>query len=558
MKEKYFNMKTTLGFLGFIAIVYILFPVQFEVNDDSFLMEYISGSKTGKPQIVPFIMTIYYSAIVAGLDSITSAVPWYTIILLLIIFIDSFIIYKCFISLLSNKILAISCFFLMYIGAILYCSINITYTTVSGLSTAACGSLLIYVLRNRIAKVKISSPPYVIILLLSFLASNVRITGGLVTVVIICFIIFGNFFVVRKIYKEDIIIAIVALAIIFGTRLSNEIYVDKTDWKEYVILHDERSIYKDFDHLEYANNEEIYNGIGWDENVYTLVNKWCFLDQSIDIQDFAILNQQYTSGDKNYVNMFTNAINRMFQENIVKTTIIMWFLLLFFIGLIILHKGRKDLLLEYIFDVGFLCLYIAFIILLYIKGRTPLRTIHLSLLSTFIPGLLSMLVLLEKLLKDYEKHQKVIFIGICVALIVPISLIGANLVKNREQYDYEYCNKVYDIAIKNHSNIYVMDRSIITPLSPYKTYKRDETPYNVFFWGGWLYGSPIMKTQFYTNGLEELSFEVMLNENAYFVGNEEGFQLLLTYYENHYIDIEAEINEKLEDSEFFIYSFRTK
>ena len=70
-------------FIAFMSLLmYFIVKPRFGTNDDSAMMYLIAGYFTGETEVLPYVLNIGYSSIVAALYEVLPIFPWYTLSLI--------------------------------------------------------------------------------------------------------------------------------------------------------------------------------------------------------------------------------------------------------------------------------------------------------------------------------------------------------------------------------------------------------------------------------------------------------------------------------------------
>lgn len=536
----------------FIILTYIVFKVQAENNDDPGMMQYISGFLTGKPDILPYIMGMPYTYLISRLYLLSTEIPWYGLAYVLINTGAVLVICHRFIRKNCTKE-NYFCFLCIYISFFVYQLTNVQFTMVAGLAGTAA-VVIVYDIDEE-KKIRISD--IVLAVIFSFLSYNIRYQCGLVALGVMIYCVLGNGILLKKWNKKQIICLLSCIGIMVISALSNEIYVNNTDWKEYVDLNSERSLYMDLAVIKYDEDEELYNSIGWDEDIFYLTTHWCFMDDSASRENFAILNLENKKRMADNVESVGQRIWK-FLSDIVEFTrtlkwqiaiLVGWLLWILADLLYSIHSKEPENIRRLIYSIGFYGIAAALIMYLIFFGRYNSRTVIMILSSCMIPGF----ILSSINLKNIYKKQKMLSIMLSFGLII---LVAGGLCKQkwRTIYTYDTWDSVYDYVLKHKDCIYIGDGSMILPADLFKTFTAEEQPTNYSFWGGWLADSPMAANFLETNELQDLTLEDMLDDNKFFIGDAVYVDYLLSYYNKRYDNVEAEIY--YETDQFAVYGFR--
>lgn len=535
-----------------LILTYIVFGVQAENNDDPGMMQYISGFLTGKPDILPYIMGMPYTYVISRLYLLSTAIPWYGLAFVLINTGAVLIICeKCIKNNCTKE--NYFCFLCIYVSIFLYQLTNVQFTMVAGLAGTA--AIMIIYDMNEEKKIRIFD--IVLAVIFSFFSYNIRYQCGLVALGVMVYCVLGNGILLKKWSKKQIICLFSCIGIMVISALSNMIYINNTDWKEYVDLNSERSLYMDLAVIKYDENEDFYESIGWDEDIYYLTTDWCFMDDSANRENFAILNIE---NKKRMAENMVSVGQRIWKilSDIVEfertlrwqiAILVGWSLWILVDFLYLIHSKGPETIRKFIYSAGFYAIALALIMYLIIFGRYNSRTVIMILSSCLLPGFRLSSINLQCI----HKEKKIVGITLAMGLFI-LAVSGLCKQKQRPIYTYDTWNSVYEYVLKHKDCIYVGDGSMILPNDLFKTFTPGEQPTNYTFWGGWLADSPMAANYLEANGLQDLKLADMLDDNKFFVGDTAYMDYLLSYYNKRFDDVTAEVYYQTD--QFTVYGFR--
>lgn len=531
-----------------IVLTYVMFTVQADSNDDPGMMQYISGFYCGKPGILPYIMGTPYTFLISMLYRITTQIPWYGLIFMIINIGAIWVIFLKYMKD-SYNINRYLIFIGLYIVLFLWQLTNIQFTMVAGLAGGAAIMLVNDSCENDKKNIKVLE--IILTLVFFFFSYNIRYQCGYVTLAVIAYITIGKGVLYKKWNKKQIISFISCIIILGLSYICNNEYINNTEWKAYETLNAQRSYYMDTEHLSYNENFEIYKSIGWDENIYCLINSWCFMVEEANYESFKTINEfsLQTKMDLNLdiLNSVTDFISLLKTETIV---LFFWLCGIILFGIHKIKQSNEYKFKEMIYISGFIIMAVIFVMYLIFFGRYNSRVIIMMFDCCLIPGVYAIIT-------DFERHDfmyKKVAEKIVIASLLVMSVLSLNKQFNRSIITYDKWDSVYEYVISNKDNVYVGDGSMISPCDLFESFSEETAPTNYFWWGGWLAESPFAKSQKEKNNLKQLYLDDMLDENKYFIGNKEYMNLLHNYYNNRYYNVNSKIFCEIDD--YIVYGFR--
>lgn len=534
-----------------LILTYIVFTVQAESNDDPVIMQYISGYVTGKPDALPYLFGVSYTYFISRLYEFTTNIPWYGLAYVLIntgavlVICDRFMRRNCTIR---NYV----CFLCLYVSFFVYQLTNIQFTMVAGLSGAAA----IMVVYDVHEEEKIKASDIVLAVIFAFFSYNIRFECSLVMLGVMIYAVLGNIILLRKQNRNQIICLLLCIGVMVISALCNTIYVNTTEWKEYVKLAYERARFMDYEILEYEDDEDIYTSVGWDNDVYYLTRNWCFMDDGTDLETFVTLNIENEkrlaardSIDKKIRGFLSDIW--MFQRKMRWQCIILIGVGLWIIAdfIYIMHMKEPKITGYFVYALGFYMIAIVLVLYFLMRGRYNDRSLIMILTCSLVPGINSLSANLNRCCDRKKKIN--ILLGCGLILLVLSSL---NKQMRRTLYSYDKWDDIHEYVLEHNDCIYIGDGSLISPDRLFRTFTKEQQPVNYIFWGGWLANSPLYKNHLDANGIQHFGLEDMLDDNRYFIGSDEYIEFLESYYNNRFGKVESKIYYETDD--FIVYGFR--
>lgn len=140
-RERHRLLLSTIIVLALLLLTWSLIPIVFETNDDSFMMGYLAGAWTGKPEADTIFSLFLWGRIVSALYVVNAGIPWYTLIFLALIFLSLTAV--CYCLMVSFPKWGEGVFCLLYFCMFLYYTVLLQFTMVSAYCGAAALSLLL-------------------------------------------------------------------------------------------------------------------------------------------------------------------------------------------------------------------------------------------------------------------------------------------------------------------------------------------------------------------------------------------------------------------------------
>lgn len=537
-----------------LALTWSLIPITFETNDDAFMMNFVSGGKTGKPEADTVFSLFLWGRIVSSLYAVNAGIPWYTLIFLGLIGLSLTTVCYCVVSSFPK---AGGCLFcLLYFCMFLYYSVIVQYTVVSAYCGVAAVSLLMIGKKDEDRKHIIRNS---IIIFFTFFAVNIRSRVGYLVLgnaafaicleILFCLLKVSDRQKIKKMLFSFFSICIVVVI----SMASNDIHESLEDWEDFREFNSERVSFTDYSKLDYESNRALFDKIGWSEEFYELVKRWFFMDESVNAETFRQINERNVHGS---FRIGRSLLHDWFPK--IEFQFKVWvLLLLFLLADAVIHRkgGYKRSI------VSFLWLFVWYAEAQYFgyTGRVMERAFEAW----------TLLAVILSILGSAEDHQvkEEMTRSVIEGVIVPVLILALCLVcvwnpsggytkaeafslarseTKKTQADIE------DYVMEHPKNIYIAGTSLSWDGGPWRVYKESQ-PYNLIFWGGSFYQSPLYHAQLKRIGVEHIYMDDFFKENVQFIAKERPDENLCSVMEEKFPGCTYEITD--EEEGFIVYRF---
>ncbi len=484
-------------------------------NDDGGIQSALSGFTTGEPYPYHQFISVILSFPIAGLYKILPGVQWWYVWSLVAMAVGIFLVQYCFLRVAVNgkhSLIVVFCILIFLdIGFFIYPIANVSFTIVP----AILGTGLIAGLFWLAEKETIKHKRWIffgIVIGYILLLSHRRLTG----LAVLCYLLLAFlYYYVNK--SEDLkkaalkfigtagmFLLITAALTTFNSTLQNN-----HNGEDFVAFNSARSQFMDYPHDSYTENPELYEEVGWDEDIYKLVTQWCFLNDKVTAE-----NLSYVSENSTHTTASTNVTTLLDQifNNKQCQSIFLLYAASIVIAMIILICcfDPKTLIFLLLNNVG-----TAMLILYQILGG---RAMYRSIVIVLLPAVVINLLLS---LRKEIKGRPVMIINISLLLlgiVCIVPMMSATFDQDRKAYVVETKDKhhIIDSFLADHpSNFYVREALYVTDnIDPENIRDRSS---NCMGWGGSNKYSAIYYEQLKNNGLTELTEETFKAESVYFI-----------------------------------------
>jgi len=384
----------------------------------------------------------------------------------------------------------------------------------------------------------------------------------------LCFLFLGliyYFFSISQISISKTLISffgtfVVIFGLVFIVYGLSELELKQTESADFFKFNINRMYFADYPHQSFDEAKEIYESVGWDDNIYELAIRGCYLPEEVNSDSLEYLVEN-VSQNRSIIDSLISIIGGLHikrpkemlrsVQNYDGLVRLCTGFVVFFAGIFVCvrYRRNKELALE---DV---C--IAFSIMgstvlalgIWIAGRLILR----AYLVIYIPAVA--IILMCILVISINDDNRIIgnrlfeFVSLII-LVLAINIYGYALTKSRSEYNDEY-KAVTEYAKENSDNLYVFSDSSIMGLG-----KDVELPVNLMYWGGTEWKSKMYYEIIAQFGMDELNFSTLLNNNVYFVSkeNDKSLELLCKRYIAEEKNVAIVVSDTINDN-FYVYKF---
>lgn len=545
-----------------LALTWMMIPITFETSDDAFMMSCLSGGKTGEPHTDTIFSLFLWGKALSVLYLVNAGIPWYTLIFLGLIAASLITICYCVLSFFPEWG---GCLFgLLYFCMFLYYSAIVQFTMVSAYCGVAAVSLMLMDRKEESRKYSIIKN--IILFSFAFFAVNIRAKVGYLMLGNAAFAVFleGIRYLLkaadmRKI--KSMTVSLLLMCAAAGVSVgANRVYESRDDWREFREFHAERVNFTDYTKLDYESNKDLFEQIGWSENFYELVQNWFFMDEDVNAETLGQINERNVHGS---IRVGRSLLREWFPK--IDLQVRVWVVMLMFLVLVTVKQRaggyRRSM-------VSFAWLFIWFVETQYFgyTGRVMERAFEAWTLLAVVPSVLGMAGECQKVeVKSGEEKKRITENVIISVLALAVCILCArhpnggyvrakSFAQSRSEAKITQAN-IEDYAIEHPENIYISGTSLPREGGPWRVYTGGR-PYNLLFWGGSYYHSPLYYEQLKRNGLEHIFMEDFFAENVYFIAREELDECLRNVMEEKFSGCTYTITE--EGDGFVVYQFQAE
>ncbi len=305
----------------------------------------------------------------------------------------------------------------------------------------------------------------------------------------------------------------------------------------YAAFEDARGRYVDFPHVTYEQDPAFFASLGWDKEIYDLVDRSCFIDPHVTADSLNAVLAHDTGAQVSLTQRVATALHygeAFFRGNgpaeymlVAPVLIALWALFRF------LSDRRRWVEALILFGIALgsflLCLYLCF------AERLILRAFQVIA----IPAAAMLLLLCLRIRPAGDRsHESKPKIALRVSLLLlTLFALSWGITKNmlwigqfQPQQQMQNMRTAERYAMDHPKNVYVCMPTFIFNSEAFKTYPQ-EKPTNLLDWGDTGIYSGWKTRQLALNGVQPFTPEVFQQENVYLMGTFEGkeLQVLIDY-----------------------------
>ena len=517
--DKLWNKKYSSIILAFatVLICYMISICTSEmayVNTDDGSIEYtLAGFSVGKPFGSHQYINIILGRFISGLYKICPQVQWWYVYSQLLIAVGMLLIHYAIFEngkKHNHKIgLPLLLVTILDFGFLIYSASNVSFTT----APAILGTGIAMMLFVNAKKERKTLIPLLCLVWIGFVV--IYIHRDFVGIAMLCYIGMGLIYTYIKSpkkysIKKIIIMSVVSFAIMMATIVGlnkiNAAANTKINDQEFNKFNVARIAYKDYSHDEFDDNPELFAKVGWDRNIYNLVEKWCFLPEEVNAETL-----HYLSQNSNHQSLDSEDLN----EKIFSVSRAVSILMLGLIGVIILLLSalNKKKIWDFLFVLANNLGSIILVLYQVFNGRILYRTVFVVML----PMLAIDFWFYEKYAAKEEKRKTILkYVSLIAALFSIVISLEYNFDIERKNNLKGYRageTAVNEYVMSHRDNLFINTVSVARNMGPWNNYV-DEKPTNIICWGSAMYLSGHYKEQLRVNGIDKMSAEVFTRDNV--------------------------------------------
>lgn len=512
-----------------MAGAFLTIPAFFPTNDDAYAHQILSGGISSSP--TARIMFINYGLcwIFSLLYTVVPAVPWWVVGHLVALFLSISLIGRTL--LVKLRIRGVSCSVLLQLvslaaadyGLFAVLIARLQFTTTASLLVAAaiistcawntderavCGSVFTRTILPAVMAVwgfamRSQSGYLGMFFWLSAIAVMAcAMKGSLKNRVI----------QLAPMIKPVAVAGVAALALL----AINAMEYSSPEWQGRRELASEFAAFTDYPRVSYDEDPDLYDSVGWDEDLLALASDWYFMDERISSEALRTINEGNTAGIDNLRSDFWGIIKSR-ATDLRQPTSLAYLLVFVAMGVLALRgaqgKAAKSLVCGAAFVAGVLMAY------LLVKGRLPERAIwSITIPATAALASIALRGMAGNRRADARRSlaQRLVVIGLSVLFILP------GLLAVRQ---YGWGSEDYATRSRREENIEAFHAYASEHEDTFYFYAADTNltsqyiwrlwwPDNVSSWGGWQFCY-----DWFESGMRDAGFDGVPMSEDFFRGN---------------------------------------
>ena len=579
-----------------VLVLYRMGPGIFYVGDDTLIQQILSGSATGgDPSAYTVFVGFGLSWILTLLFRILPQIPWWSFFSFAAISFALGVINRCIFGffklmktgdkdLSKSKVISVvilSAIACMAVGvgicSIVILQIQFSYTAMicgSGTIVSMGYYLERYFLfetdEDKIQRIG----SIVLIFVLTVLSISIRQDVGLITLafcfalwVVLCVCSSGlksrdNKTIKRFAWKgiKAPLMGIAPCIAVTLVLIISALAYSAPGWQEFAKVNNARSDFVDYQRGSYEENRAVYEEVGWDKDLYTLVRRLYFIDPDVNGDTLSYVNEQTLSSvrHQNAITAFLSRTGPFADKNVNSLTILTSATL---VGYLIIAKQRRFRIagvLLFVLSGALLC-YLGLIGRLIVRAVIPVIILALFCLWTglFCSCIEESRANAKAISNKQVIVSKAVLVVYLFACLIPFHYALAAVTSSQDAINRAQGNqtvRLVDDYIQEHStDIFIFGGSKYQDSDVSNSYD----PANKLYWGGWRYFAPWYQDALAAAGFpKSFSESDFLLENVYFVSLDDSSADLLSRHLSTALGYSVIATPVHEIETATIYSFR--
>ena len=513
-----------------MAVSLALFPQSFETVEDAGIMGYVSGARTGEPEADTVFSLILWGRLQAGLYRLEPGVPWYALFFLILTGLAQWLLFTALLELTerahkplwSGVLLCVICYTLLF----LYYTVRLQYAVVS--ACCGMGALTLMFTRCREGNGKALLPREVGILILALFSVNICARVGVLLLMSACAVweielvemLISGFSAKHKRIVRNTLVSFLVIAAAVGISLAaDRIHTGSNrDWKEFRAYQTQRAAFADHAGESYADNEDMFRSVGWEEETCDLIGQGCFIHEAASEEAFrkidAYASEEGTAA-QNTVSAWFDGFDR---GGMIVLQAGVFFEILILFGILCVDWRKKGAVRAILYPAVWFLVFLAETLYFAGEGKVDQWMLEASLLLTAIPSLLIIGAHMEGRRKagpageaEHGRGRKadIVFMA-CAAAVLIMSLVLPGTPfrltsgqRSAVRQDLRIRAAMEEYAMEHPDKLFISDNTLPAGGSPWTVYP-DRQPVNLLYWGDPGCNSPLYKKQLEENGLYSL------------------------------------------------------
>lgn len=554
------------------VLIYSVYGVYYLSNDDTGIMKTFSGYNTGIPTAYHQYASYTLGMIYKLLYTIVPMWNWYSYGLIFVVIISNSVIIYLIWRQRSFQNVFFQFLDLLLIGlitaAISMCGIIAISWTITAVFATVAGIMLLLDMNDRRTDTHRIYGCAVVFFAVGALIRNSSYKAVLPFALLVLFYWTGNRICkegktkLKRICIESIIYIIPLLGILaydhIDVKMKSEEVLSNVDDFEYY-----RGLYTDSRHLPYVGNEEFYESIGWDQELYIMTETWMFIDPRFNMVNLKKIAE--ASSSLNVEKNLSENAQTIWDDFVIQTSgnyvrigmsITVIACLLVSIVLTVYKLLHRKNWYDWLFLAGLQMLTIAeWIYLLCERGRFIDRTFYCATLPALFIGMW----VIARHVGIMDKHKIVYFVvTICTVLSIYIS-VNQNIrqrIAGIEKY-IQISHDADEIYFNHPNNLYIYDNSIISGTSLFLDMRLRGCGNNALMWGGTGVYSKLFYEIIDQFGYDKFYSDNLFDDNVYYVTTDSNVweSAFMQYMKKAYGDSVTADVEEITGSGVYVYKF---
>lgn len=413
-----------------LAGSFLLIPAFFPTNDDPYIQQILSGGISGEPS--PYIMFVNFALcwLVSRLFLVVPGIPWWVVTHLVLLFFAIALVGRTLVMLSrrrfskSSRPMWVELLVLTVVNLGLFTVLvaRMQFTTTSTMlfvaaifSTCCWGPEDDGIAGGTVDRCVLPA-------FLAVCGSAMRGQSGLMGFLFwgaaaVAAAVAGDGDIKKRLTATKLLVATFVVAAVASAGLAgiHELVYSSPEWSANREMSRQLSRYTDYARTSYEQNREVYDSVGWDENLVELTGDWFHMDERVNADALRTINEANDAWLDNLLSDPKGTLLARLGE-FGQPTPLAYTALLLVVGLLALSRASKKTDVIITWMIAAAC--VSLLVYLVVRGRLPERAAY----SIIFPATAALAAISARSGASRPLSRRSVFFGSTVCALVMVAL----------------------------------------------------------------------------------------------------------------------------------------